>query len=219
MKIGALVLFSLGSLSFVGVASAQVPRARVGFQMDVRTGVSVPLGKAEQGGKMSDLVGNQVPVIVDIGGKVIPELFLGGYFGLGFGGPAGQTKDFCDANDFSCLAVSVQLGIEAQYQIIPAGRVDPWIGYGFGFESLALSQGNGSSSLSYGGFEFARIMAGVDFRVNRVFGVGPFFDLSMGQYSTVSQTNTSGLTSANQDIGGTTTHEWLTFGARFVFFP
>jgi hypothetical protein len=219
MKIGALVLCSLGSLSFVAVASAQVPRARVGFQMDVRTGISVPLGNAEQGGKMSDLATNQVPIIMDIGGKVIPELFLGGYFGLGFGGAAGQTKAFCDVNGFTCVAVSVQLGIEAQYQILPAGRVDPWIGYGLGFESLAVSQGNGNGSLGYSGFEFARIMAGVDFRVNRVFGVGPFFDLSMGQYSTISQTDTSGVASTNQNIAGTATHEWLTFGARFVFFP
>src|SRR5450755_2673862 len=205
MKIGALVLCSLGSLCFVAVASAQVPRARVGFQMDVRTGVSVPLGNAQQGGKMSDLASNQVPILMDIGGKVIPELFLGGYFGLGFGGAAGQTKAFCDVNGFTCVAVSVQLGIEAQYQILPAGRVDPWIGYGLGFESLAVSQGNGNGSLGYSGFEFARIMAGVDFRVNRVFGVGPFFDLSMGQYSTISQTDTSGVASTNQNIAGTAT--------------
>jgi hypothetical protein len=213
MKIGALVLCSLGSLCFVAVASAQVPRARVGFQMDVRTGVSVPLGNAQQGGKMSDLASNQVPILMDIGGKVIPELFLGGYFGLGFGGAAGQTKNYCDVNDFTCVAVSLHLGIEAQYQIIPAGRVDPWLGYGFGFESVAVSQGNNSDDVGYAGFEFARIMAGVDFRVNRVFGVGPFFDLAMGQYSTISQGSVS------QDITASATHEWLTFGARFVFFP
>ncbi|HTA90614.1 MAG TPA: hypothetical protein VK745_13585 [Polyangiaceae bacterium] len=218
MKIGVLLLGVLGSVGCVAVASAQeAPRARLGFQMDVRTGYSLALGKFNQAAKMSDLASGQVPIIMDIGGKVIPELFLGGYLGLGFGGAAGETKAACDLNGGSCIAIGVHLGIEAQYQILPAGAVDPWLGYGFGFESQALSQSNDSNSatstVSYGGFEFARLMAGVDVRVNRVFGVGPFLDLSFARYSTISQGSQS------QDIPDPATHEWLTVGARFLFFP
>jgi hypothetical protein len=49
--------------------------------------------------------------------------------------------------------------------------------------------------------------------VNRVFGVGPFLDLSFARYSTISQGSQS------QDIPDPATHEWLTVGARFLFFP
>jgi len=187
----------------------------MGFQMDIRTGYSLPMGQFSDGTKLSDVSSGRVPFIVDIGGKIIPELFLGGYFGLAFGGPGGAFKESCNVSDVDCSVVGVHLGIEAQYHILPHGSVNPWVGYGLGYESLGVraSRNGVSTSVSYGGFEFARLMAGVDFRLTRVFGVGPFADLSMATFSTISNTSTS------VDIGKTGTHQWLTLGVRFVFFP
>jgi len=219
-----VILGVLGFLAVAGVAPAQTaPPARTGFQMDVRTGYSVPMGKlasadqaaAVPGTKLSDMVSGQVPFIVDIGGKIIPELFLGGYLGLAFGGAGGAVKRACDLDGESCVAVGVHLGIELQYQIRPAAFVDPWIGYGLGIESLALSfaRGGTTESVGFSGFEFARLMAGVDFRITRVFGVGPFIDLSLAQYTSEK------VGSQSATLDNTATHEWLTLGARFVFFP
>ena len=212
-------LWLCGLLGVSGAAFAQqVPPPRVGFQMDIRTGYSIPMGNAFSGvaqSKLSDSVSGQVPVIVDIGGKVIPELFLGGYLGLGFGGVAGSIKQACDAINASCLAVGVHLGVEAQYHILPGGSANPWLGYGLGLESLgfSISQGNTTQSASYSGFEFARLSGGVDFRISRVFGIGPFIDLSLARYSTFHD--------GNDDIELTNkaTHQWLTLGARAVIFP
>ena len=216
MKLG---VFSLGTIGILGLSSVawgqQKPAPRTGFQMAIRTGYSLPMGKVHNGDSsvgtivpmnMSDTFGGQVPFIVDIGGKVIPELFIGGYFGLGIGGAGGQLKDNCP----NCNSVGLHFGAEVQYHILPAGFVNPWIGYGLGFESSAVGD---SSSIGFGGFEFARFMGGADFRINRVFGVGPFVDLSMATYSTVSDGDTS------VSIPETATHEWLTLGVRFVFFP
>lgn len=223
MKIGVSLLGIVGMCALSGAAFAQqTPPPRVGFQMAFRTGYSVPMGSimknaAGAGGelKMSDVTSGQVPIILDIGGKVIPELFIGGYFGLGFGGTAGQVHDSCKAANESCLGVSAQLGIEAQYHILPAGSANPWLGYGIGFESLALSEShdNATQTTSFGGFQFARLSGGVDFRVNRGFGVGPFIEYSLGQYSSVH--------SGGQDIDiqNKSGHQWLTFGVRFVLFP
>jgi hypothetical protein len=60
--------------------------------MALRTGYSVPLGSVTENLSMSDSVSGQVPILIDIGGKPIPNLFVGGYLGLGFGGVAGATK-------------------------------------------------------------------------------------------------------------------------------
>jgi hypothetical protein len=213
MKYGVFTLGTIGILGLSNLAFAEkAPDPRVGFQMDIRTGYSLPMGSYWKNADLSDVASGQVPFIFDIGGKVIPALFVGGYFGLGFGGAGGTSADSCKANGASCSAVAFHLGVEAQYHILPAGQVNPWVGYGLGYESLgAASSKNGvTTSSSVGGFEFARLMGGVDFRLTRVFGVGPFVDLSMATYSSGS----NGVT-----IQDTAMHQWLTFGARFVFFP
>jgi hypothetical protein len=227
MKIGVVVVGLSWLVPFAGVAVAQeVPPARTGFQMDVRTGYSIPMGQTGVGVfdantntstklRMSDVTSTQIPFIVDIGAKVIPQLFLGGYFGLAFGGEAGQVKAQCEANGGACISVGVDIGIEAQYHFLPAGSVNPWIGDGIGFESLSVSSGesNSDNNVTLGGFQWGRLMTGVDFRLNRTFGVGPFVDLSFGNYSSIK------TGSVSTDISPSSTHEWLTLGARFVFFP
>jgi hypothetical protein len=216
MKLGVITFATIGLLGLSSVALAQTPPPRVGFQMDIRTGYSLPLGKLANGTPdLSDSISGQVPFIVDIGGKIIPELFIGGYFGMGFGGAAGAGKTQCEASGSSCSTLGLSFGVEAQYHILPGGMANPWIGYGLGYESLTMTQSAGGTSVSatLSGFQFARLMGGVDFRINRVFGVGPFVDLSMGKYSSISNDNTSA------DIPETAMHEWLTLGARFVFFP
>jgi hypothetical protein len=209
MKFGVLALGTIGLLALSSVALAQTPPPppRTGFQMDIRTGYSVPMGNLQKDVKMSDWVSGQVPFLLDIGGKIIPELFLGGYFGFGVGGAGGPLKETCP----NCTSVRLHFGAEVQYHILPAGFVNPWIGYGIGLESMAVGD---SSSVGFGGFEFARFMGGADFRINKVFGVGPFVDLSMATYSSFSDGDGNNL-----DITETATHEWLTLGVRFVFFP
>jgi hypothetical protein len=215
MKFGVVALGAVGLLGLSSVALAQTPRPRTGFQMDIRTGYSVPMGSAYGGKKLSDISSGQVPFILDIGAKVIPELFVGGYFGLAFGGAGGAEKTNCNRLNADCVSVGIHLGVEAQYHILPAGAVNPWLGYGLGFESFGEGRTvNGvSTSLGLGGFQFARFMGGVDFRVTRVFGVGPFVDLAMASYGT------SNDGSVSVDIPETRTHQWLTLGVRFVFFP
>jgi len=215
MKFGATLLGTLGFLALSGTALAQTqpPPARTGFQMDVRTGYSIPMGKvansrdftATESGKLSDVVSGQVPIIVSIGGKLIPELYLGGYLGLAFGGAADALS--CS----SCSSAGVRFGAEVQYHILPAALANPWLGYGLGIESVAV--GDGDHSLGWGGFQFARFMGGVDFRLDRVFGIGPFVDLSLGNYSTISTGDQS------VKITDTALHQWLTIGVRAVFFP
>ncbi|HYQ41777.1 MAG TPA: hypothetical protein VER11_07410 [Polyangiaceae bacterium] len=217
MKFGVIALGTMGllGLSSAALAQAETPKARTGFQMDIRTGYSVPLGSYQNGLKLSDVSSGQVPILLDIGAKVIPELFVGGYFGLSFGGAGGAAKDACNAQSADCVTVGFSFGAEAQYHILPAGLANPWVGYGLGFQSLGLGRsiGGNSTTTTATGFEFARFMGGVDFRVSRVFGVGPFVDFSMASFSSLS------VGSASVGIDETATHEWLTLGARFVFFP
>jgi len=137
MKTGVVLLGILGLSGLSAAAAAQgAPPARTGFQMDVRTGYSIPMGKLAGEAKLSDQLSGQVPIIIDIGGKVIPELFVGGYLGFAFGGAGSAADAFCKGNGQSCTALSLHLGALIQYHILPAGAVNPWVGYGIGVESL-----------------------------------------------------------------------------------
>jgi hypothetical protein len=202
------------------------PPPRVGFQMALRTGYAVPMGKvypgpgSTNGFAMSDGFSGQVPIFIEIGGKVIPNLFIGGYLGLGFGGAAGQLGAICSQGGVSCAAVGVRFGAEIQYHILPRETTNPWVGYGFGFESLALAMSaNGQTATdSFSGLEFAHLMGGIDFRLSRVFGIGPFVDFSLGQYTRY-HAEAPGFPTQDGDVQTTAMHEWLAFGARGTFFP
>jgi hypothetical protein len=198
------------------------PAIRIGFQMALRTGYSLPLGKASggEGGEMSDLTGGQVPLMVELGGKVVPNLFLGAYLGVAAGPVAGNTDDLCDRENYDCYAATVRAGLQGHFQLMPHSSTNPWIGYGIGYESLTLVQSSDTDdgSVTNGGPEYARIMAGLDFRLSRTFGLGPFVDLSIGKYTRYRH-DPPGEEDETGDIPQSGTHEWLTLGARFVFFP
>ena len=67
------------------------------------------------------------PLITDIGGKIIPELFLGAYLGANVGAVGDDVSALC--NEARAKVRSrrhvLRIGILAQYHILPAGKVDP----------------------------------------------------------------------------------------------
>lgn len=200
------------------------PLGRRGFQMAFRTGVSIPLGDIEKDSPMSDGFGPQVPLIIDIGGKPIPQLFIGAYLGIAFGGSTGRISEACDRGNYSCVAVGFRIGAQIQYHILPAAKLNPWIGYGIGYEAVGLGgsrDDNNKFSAAVGGVEFAHLMAGLDFRLSKGFGIGPFADFAIGQYSKATfETTTNGNTvKTDGDIRDTAIHQWLTLGAKFTIFP
>lgn len=221
MKTALVGMGIVCSLALAGTAAAETPAERVGFQMDIRTGYAIPTGDATgdigdgQGVKMSDAASGQVPLMVNIGAKVIPMLWVGGYVGFGFGGAAGELADNCNENGGSCSALGLRLGAEVQVHFIPAGDVNPWLGYGIGYESLSFSRSGGASdnTTTLSGWEYAHFMGGVDFRISRVVGLGPVVDFSLGQYDEISNEDLS------LDIDNTAMHSWITLGVRVVFFP
>lgn len=195
--------------------SGDAPPARVGFQIGIRTGVAVPLGNVYDGAKMSDTWGVQIPLVVDIGGKISRNVFLGGYLGFGFGGAGGVTGNDCERRNRSCGAFRFDLGFMFQYHFIPDGSVNPWLGLGLGYElnQIGIGNGNATTTTSYGGVNFLQFLFGIDFRINRTVGLGPFMGFSVGQYLSGS----AGAGSGN--IPNKSVHEWFSLGFRVVFFP
>ena len=198
----------------------EAPPERTGFQLALRTGYMVPFGQVDQSLSMGDAYSGQVPLMIDVGWKFIPQLFVGLYGGLGFGGTSGQVASECNQIQATCLTASLRLGIEAQYFFLPAEKVNPWVGYGIGLESTGFSAtANGqSASLATAGWEFGHFMVGVDFRLSKDIGIGPLLDFSLGQYSHAG-VQAPGQSQQNYSISDQALHEWLLIGGRVVFFP
>lgn len=199
------------------------PPAHTGLQLGLRTGVAVPFGEVESGARMSDSFTPQVPILADLGIKVAPDLFLGAYFGVSFGGVGKTVEQGCDAVGVDCTAFGVRFGIQAQYHFNPDGTWNPWIGYGIGLELLRASGAKNDDRFHAGlfGVEYAHFMAGADYRVNEVVGIGPFADFALGQYGGVSIESTrNGVSQKNNgDLANPSLHEWLTLGLKVTFFP
>jgi hypothetical protein len=185
--------------------------ARVGFQLALRTGFSAPLGSIGNGTKLARTFGDEVPLVLEVGAKIQRHIFVGGSFGFGVGG-CNETPE--------CTALTARLGPEIIVDVLPSSKVDPWIGYGIGFE---YAQASSNPSATYRGWELGHFMAGVDFRFSEVFGVGPFADLSLAEFTHGSidvADVTGGGGAIAQDVGlDHSLHEWLTLGVRFVIFP
>jgi hypothetical protein len=96
-----------------------------------------------------------------------------------------------------------------------------WVGYGFGFTSASQTisdQGRYSETSTAQGLELARLTGGLDFRVKRGFGLGPFVMLSLGRY-THQRTEITNLERSAGDIANPAVHGWLSLGLRMVIFP
>jgi hypothetical protein len=187
-----------------------VPMPRRGFQLGVRTGVALPAGKLSEGVAMNALSAAQIPLFLDIGAKVSRYVFLGGYASFALGGASDRWNRNACRND-DCSARSMHLGAQIQIHFGSFERTNPWIGYGLGYEWLWTA---GFPETTYRGWEYGRFMAGVDFRLSHDFGLGPFVDATVAQYSSLSNANVE-----SADISNTALHSWVTVGLRLVLFP
>jgi hypothetical protein len=191
----------------------------INVQLALRTGYALPAGSADGGEDMSDFFAGQLPFLLEIGAKSSDAIFVGGYLGFGLGSVAGKADRQCSTLGLSCSTTSFRGGFEILGYFAPGQELDPWIGYGIGFESASvnLSGPGGDASVSMSGPEWAHLMAGFDYRFDRRFGLGFLVDLSFAEYTRI-QVEGPG-TNGSGEVGNKTIHEWVTLGVRGVVFP
>jgi hypothetical protein len=219
------VLLSIWTASAAHVASAQEPGT--GFEAGLRVGFALPLGDAlggvgggEDGNDLDRVIEGAIPIWVDLGYRVLPELFVGlyGQYGFGFSG-----TDRCDGSaEADCPSSTMRLGLQLHYHPLLESGANPWVGLGFGYEWLTFGVESGQDAISFTlrGFELLNLQAGLDFEVTESFHLGPAISFSLGQYS-----------EASSDCSGyfvdqcmvpefeAALHEWLMLGVRGAYAP
>jgi hypothetical protein len=192
--------------------------------------MSFPMGDAT--GARSDPLSRryawQVPIVLDLGVKVLDSLFVGGYLGAAFGAEGSDSKieaycrddddDF--QNDISCSAFTFQIGIQAHYSFEPGGAWNPWVGYGFGYEvaqqTITDDRRSYRETTTVKGFTVAKLMVGADYRAG--IGIGPYLEAAIGRFNQ-SRTEVNDEETHSGTIPEQAFHTWLTLGLRMTVNP
>jgi hypothetical protein len=163
--------------------------------------------------KMSDWISAQVPIQLDVGYRVTPQIAVGAYASYGFGDTGGDYVDSCRMGGFDCSAAVVRTGLEASYAFTSvSATLVPWAGVGAGYEwaeSVAKRAGSQNQRTSVEGWEFLNLQLGADYRFHPSFAAGPYVMYSVGEYSGGSSGGAAFSSGATDRI-----HQWLGFGVR-----
>jgi outer membrane protein W len=232
VKLGLGVFFLVCCAA--GTAVAQEPGARGGsfssdfpsgsgasgrFVIGLRTGYAIAMGKVADGADndLSDGISGHIPIWLDLGYMVTPNVMLGLYGHYGFGLLASDISDYCDTGNLDCSASVVRVGAQGQYHFSPMDQIDPWLGVGIGYEWMSLSMSGSGIDRTGGahGFEFLNLQGGADFKLSPAFGLGPFASFSLGQYGTMTLSGSGA--DRTESIDQKAFHEWLTLGVRGAF--
>jgi len=112
------------------------------------------------------------------------------------------------------------VGGQVHWHPLGNASTDPWIGLGSGYESikLNLSGGGENASVTFSGWEFVNIQAGLDFALGSAVKIGPWISFSIGQYGSGSISGTGGGFTGG-DVPNKSIHEFLLGGVRLVILP
>jgi outer membrane protein W len=212
---------SSGAAAAVSTDSAEPGKVHLGL----RLGYGIPLGNAagasdvpgDQDSKLSDVYSGMIPIWLDVGYFVTPNIMIGlyGHYGIAM---IADNEDACPEGA-DCSGSVIRFGLQGQYHLSRGQSLDPWFGLGVGYElaSGTISGGGSDVTITYKGFEFVNLQAGADFKVADSVAIGPFASFSLGQYSSVSIDPELPLVGSGGDIENTSMHEWLTLGVKGSF--
>jgi outer membrane protein len=204
--VGFLSAFSFRAIAAENPsAPPQLPQgSERGPSLGFRSGYGKSFGTAVDSTAESSLIQGMIPFWVDIGYRLNPKLYLGGYFQFALGMVPGDCP--------GCSANVVRFGFNLHYHLLPGDDYDPWVGIGVGYEILNLNLYPGSGSASLRGFEVPNVQFGVDIRATDNLSAGPFITFALAEYTSASGYAVSGVDKK--------LHQWLIFGVRAVFdFP
>jgi hypothetical protein len=200
--------------------------------MHLVTGVMIPFGSVSDapGDDLGRRYAWQVPFEVGLGAKPSEKLYLGGYLGFSVGaeGSDSRVEQACDDsddnldNDITCSTYTLRAGVELRYSFSPAADSNAWLGYGIGFASAIQTIDDRArgrkESTTASGYELARLGFGVDFRLNKVFGLGPTLVAAVGRFNHT-RTEVNNEETFDGALDDPRFHVWGTLGVRMVFFP
>jgi len=187
------------------------------LEVAVRGGLATPGGSAMSGLSMSDVIGEQLTLGVELGIRATPQLTLAAFLEGGVGGP-GTHSSVCVSSGCDVTSASARVGILMRYHLAPYAPVDPWFGIGMAVAGSSASgrDAAGDFDYSFSGFEFPKLSVGADLRLAGHTSLGLFAEWSYGAYGHAELKENGAVTSSGT-IDQTTGHSWFMIGPRLTF--
>ncbi len=197
------------AVALAAPARAEHLPADRGLSLGLRLAYAVPFGSAYSNTGLRDGVDGALPLWFDLAARVARHVAVGVDLAIG---PAFVAN--CQVD--SCTGYYLHVGGAVYGYLRPRERIDPWLGFGVGYERLARSFGQptGFGVVTYhdalDGWAFL-FQGGVDVKLLPSLRVGPFAALALGSYVTF----TSDLMPfADNSIREKAAHGWLLIGVR-----
>lgn len=193
-----------------------VPDSGGKIKVGLRLGYGLPMGDAAKDAPLSDGISGMIPIWLDLGYMVTPNIMVGLYaqYGLLMIKDADNPGDPGCPSGADCSGSDIRFGVQAQYHLSPGESMNPWFGLGIGYEmaSTKAEAGGVEATTKYSGLEFANLQAGADFKMGDSLAVGPFVSFSLGQYSKAEVETPAGK--VDGDIEEKAMHQWLVLGVK-----
>ncbi len=171
--IGLLCLSLLAAGAVARADDAPPPPAEKTFELSMGLGYGQGLGPVAAGVPTLQGFGKAGgTVVVNAGWRFDQRLEAGIY---------GEYGMFASGNlPGSDHAQAVAAGIQGQLHLLPADRLDPWVGLGFGWRGY-WGRVNGSD---YGlqGLDLVRLQVGLDYRLSSSLAVGPVAGVTLTEF-------------------------------------
>ena len=209
--------------TFVARASAQPAPAEpdaTGVELGVRAGYALPAGDREGMQPLGRTAEGAVPLTLDVGYRVTPNLFVGALLSYAFL-RLDKVALFCDRQPVDgpadCSGTAIRIAADARWQVPLGGSYAAWVEAGAGLEWMTIHYEPGGfspnpSDVDYRGFELAHLEVGAGSRIASRLVAGPFASAGLGQFRT---TQITGQTS--RELTDKTLHGWVTFGVRAMY--
>ena len=206
-------------LGTAGPARAlEPPTARRGPQIGVRAEVARPVGAFTVGAReIAEVMRFEMPVALDVGYR-FEGLWFAGISGAVGGGVIGSDlSSTCGAGD--CSIRTYRLGGFFVASFRGDSLVSPWLGFGGGYTQweLRIEDDRGEVYVGARGFELPRVLAGLDLRLHRLFGLGLYAAGALGVHTT--RMLETAHTSVEEGTSEPEIHGRVAVGLRAVVWP
>ncbi len=210
---------NIGSVLAVAAALALAFPAEAEVALDLKVGYAIPTGNAAASGgvdvyagAMNKLWSGAIPLEVAGRYRFSPNLSAGVTFQYD---PAFVATWSCSAG-LSCSGYDMRVGVEAVYGFLPAGFLNPWLSVGTGWEwtHLYVTDNVLANSITFSGWEYFNVQAGLDFNLSKTFAIGPYLGYFGGSYTSVSGDLSGSSVNGSIPSEFRSFHGWVQVGAK-----